>query len=149
MQGCVRKDASATSFLTFERSKVWLGEHEKSTENNGPWLAPVVLATVILVLHTSFAAQDPPSAPVSQGSAGFSRANLRSSRRTHKRPPAKISPTADHVEDSAVNYVFLPVTVKDSEGRLVPDLTRNEFRVLDDNVEQRIEFSLPKPFRCP
>jgi VWFA-related protein len=32
----------------------------------------------------------------------------------------------------------LPVTVKDSSGQLVPDLTRDEFRIFDDNVEQRI-----------
>jgi VWFA-related protein len=39
---------------------------------------------------------------------------------------------------TTVNTVILPVTVKDSSGRLVPDLTREEFRILDDNVEQRI-----------
>lgn len=46
----------------------------------------------------------------------------------------------------AVNYVFLPVTVKDPSGRLVPDLTRDEFRVLDDDVEQRIEFFSAEAF---
>src|SRR5579859_3488207 len=37
-----------------------------------------------------------------------------------------------------VNLVVLPVTVKDSGGVLVPDLTKEEFRVFDDNVEQRL-----------
>src|SRR5262249_10359782 len=37
-----------------------------------------------------------------------------------------------------VNLVVLPVTVKDSAGVLVPDLTKEEFRVFDDNVEQRV-----------
>src|SRR5262249_9993647 len=37
-----------------------------------------------------------------------------------------------------VNLVVLPVTVKDSVGTLVPDLTKEEFRVFDDSVEQRI-----------
>jgi len=45
-----------------------------------------------------------------------------------------------------VNLVILPVTVKDHEGRLVADLTRSEFRILDDNVEQRIEYFSVDPF---
>ncbi|GAC1637259.1 MAG: hypothetical protein NVS9B14_17070 [Candidatus Acidiferrum sp.] len=39
---------------------------------------------------------------------------------------------------TTVNTVILPVTVKDLAGNLVPDLTREEFRIFDDNVEQRI-----------
>lgn len=34
---------------------------------------------------------------------------------------------------------MLPVTVKDSSGELVPNLRADEFRVFEDNVEQRIE----------
>ncbi len=45
-----------------------------------------------------------------------------------------------------VNYVFLPVTVKDGAGRLVADLTRSEFRIIDDNVEQRLEFFSAEAF---
>jgi len=37
------------------------------------------------------------------------------------------------------NLVVLPVTVKDASGRLVPDLARDEFRVFEDNVEQRVD----------
>ncbi len=37
------------------------------------------------------------------------------------------------------NLVVLPVTVKDSNGRLVPDLGKDEFRVFEDSVEQRID----------
>ena len=37
------------------------------------------------------------------------------------------------------NLVVLPVTVKDRGGRLVPDLGKDEFRILEDNVEQRID----------
>lgn len=44
------------------------------------------------------------------------------------------------------NLVVLPVTVKDSSGRLVADLTRNEFRVFEDNVEQRIEVFTAEAF---
>ena len=37
------------------------------------------------------------------------------------------------------NLVVLPVTVKDKSGELVPDLRRDEFRVFEDNVEQKID----------
>jgi Ca-activated chloride channel family protein len=40
----------------------------------------------------------------------------------------------------SVNQVIVPVTVKDSEGRLVPDLSKDEFRIFEDNVEQRIAY---------
>ena len=39
-----------------------------------------------------------------------------------------------------VNEVVIPVTVKDGRGALVADLERNDFRVLEDNVEQRISY---------
>ncbi len=39
-----------------------------------------------------------------------------------------------------VNQVLVPVTVKDGAGRLVPDLRLDEFRIFEDNVEQKIAF---------
>jgi Ca-activated chloride channel homolog len=45
-----------------------------------------------------------------------------------------------------VNYVVLPVTVKDRAGRLVADLKQDEFRVLEDNVEQRLEVFTAEAF---
>jgi Ca-activated chloride channel family protein len=39
-----------------------------------------------------------------------------------------------------VNQVVVPVTVKDSSGRLVADLTKDEFRIFEDNVEQRVAY---------
>lgn len=39
-----------------------------------------------------------------------------------------------------VNQVVVPVTVKDGSGRLVPDLRKDEFRILEDNVEQKIVY---------
>lgn len=36
------------------------------------------------------------------------------------------------------NTVVVPVTVKDRNGNLVPDLRRDEFRVFEDNIEQQI-----------
>lgn len=47
-------------------------------------------------------------------------------------PPPRISVSS--------NLVLLPVTVKDRNDNLVPDLKRDEFRIFEDNVEQRIEF---------
>jgi Ca-activated chloride channel homolog len=38
-----------------------------------------------------------------------------------------------------VNEVVVPVTVKDRGGRLVADLRRDEFRIFEDNVEQKID----------
>jgi VWFA-related protein len=37
-----------------------------------------------------------------------------------------------------VNQVIVPVTVKDRSGRLVPDLSKDDFRIFEDGVEQRI-----------
>jgi VWFA-related protein len=39
-----------------------------------------------------------------------------------------------------VNQVIVPVTVKDHSGRLVPDLTKDDFRIFEDKVEQRIAY---------
>ncbi len=44
------------------------------------------------------------------------------------------------------NLVVLPVTVKDGSGRLVADLGKDEFRVFDDNVEQRIDVFTTEAF---
>jgi Ca-activated chloride channel family protein len=39
-----------------------------------------------------------------------------------------------------VDQVIVPVTVKDGAGRLVPDLRQDEFRIFEDNIEQKIAF---------
>jgi Ca-activated chloride channel family protein len=39
-----------------------------------------------------------------------------------------------------VNLVIVPVTVKDGAGRLVPDLQQDEFRIFEDNIEQKLGF---------
>ncbi len=44
------------------------------------------------------------------------------------------------------NLVVLPVTVKDRSGRLVPDLGKDEFRIFEDNVEQRVEVFTSEAF---
>ena len=45
----------------------------------------------------------------------------------------------------SVNQVVVPVTVKDGSGRLVADLRRDEFRVFEDNVEQKIVYFGAEP----
>ena len=44
------------------------------------------------------------------------------------------------------NLVVLPVTVKDRSGNMVPDLRRDEFRVFEDNVEQKIDVFTAEAF---
>ena len=107
-------------------------------------LAPLVLASSLLC--PSGLPQEPPSAPVPKVPQDAP-------------PPSQTKPQDTQIPASqqnpsdsqttlkfSVNYVFLPVTVKDSEGRLVADLTRSEFRVFDDNVEQRLEFFSAEAF---
>ena len=61
-------------------------------------------------------------------------------------------PTAPSLSDAQAritvnsNLVVLPVTVKDHSGELVPDLRRDEFRVFEDNVEQRIDVFTAEAF---
>lgn len=45
-----------------------------------------------------------------------------------------------------VNQVVVPVIVKDGGGHLVPGLSKEDFRILEDNVEQRIAFFSAEAF---
>ena len=45
-----------------------------------------------------------------------------------------------------VNQVIVPVIVKDGGGRLVPDLRKDEFRIFEDNIEQRIGYFSAEAF---
>jgi len=47
---------------------------------------------------------------------------------------------------TSVEMVVVPVTVKDAQGRLVNDLRRSDFAVLEDGVEQRIAVFSTSPF---
>jgi len=44
-----------------------------------------------------------------------------------------------------VTSVIVPVTVKDGAGHLVPDLRRDEFRIFEDNIEQKIDSFVAEP----
>jgi len=45
-----------------------------------------------------------------------------------------------------VNQVTVPVTVKDSNGRLIEGLTKNDFSVYEDGKEQTVNFFTSDPF---
>lgn len=47
---------------------------------------------------------------------------------------------------TTVDLVVVPVTVKDSQGRLLPGLRREDFRVLDEGEEQRVTLFSVDPF---
>jgi Ca-activated chloride channel family protein len=66
----------------------------------------------------------PPSAPAQdQGTAG------QPAQQQQTAPPRIVVPT---------NLVVVPVTVKDSRGQLVSGLTRDDFRIIEDNVDRRV-----------
>src|SRR5215213_647780 len=56
---------------------------------------------------------------------------------TLKRPPEQ-EVTPGDVISVMTTEILLPVTVRDSSGRLVNNLTRNDFRVFEDNREQPV-----------
>ena len=52
--------------------------------------------------------------------------------------PQTPAPQAGPKITAHANEVIVPVTVKDRAGRIVPDLRRDEFRIFEDNVEQKV-----------
>src|ERR1700739_3479171 len=107
-------------------------------------LAPLVLACSLLC--PSGLPQEPPSAPVPKVPQDAPRPSQTSPKESQV-PINQQNPSDSQTTlKFSVNYVFLPVTVKDGEGRLLADLTRSEFRVFDDNVEQRLEFFSAEAF---
>ena len=60
-------------------------------------------------------------------------------------PPASQQPQQPPGVRVQVNQVLVPVTVKDGSGRLVPDLNRTDFRIFEDNVEQKIIYFSADP----
>lgn len=94
------------------------------------WAAAAASCFLLLALGLGEAppqAQEPPSAPVPK---------------QHPGPPPSTEPGQTETQAMIVknvNLVVVPVTVKDRDGRLVPDLVRDDFRVFDDDVEQHID----------
>jgi Ca-activated chloride channel homolog len=107
-------------------------------------LVPLVLVSGLLC--PSSLPQEPPSAPVPKVPQDAPPPSQTKPQEAQS-PASQQNPSDSQTTlKFSVNYVFLPVTVKDSEGRLVADLTRSEFRVFDDNVEQRLEFFSAEAF---
>ncbi len=84
----------------------------------------LLLGLVVLVAATAaaFAQQQPPQ----QTPPGASQ----------QAPPAQQKGARPLT--AITRLVYVPVTVKDSHGQLVGDLTRDEFRIFADNAEQKI-----------
>ena len=81
--------------------------------------------SLLLLMPTAFAQQPaaaPPAKPPAQAQAPKAAAESQT--------PTKIRVTT--------TTVVVPVTVKDRSGNLVPDLRKDEFRIFDDTVEQKI-----------
>jgi VWFA-related protein len=102
-------------------------------------------AVPLAVIALSFAgllavrAQEPPQAPTPKPGETAPPASTQTS------TPSAQSETRARII-STVNLVVLPVTVKDSVGNLVPDLTKEEFRIFDDNVEQKLSLFTVEAF---
>ena len=62
-------------------------------------------------------------------------------------PPKGQGPSvATYTLRTRVNFVLVPVTVKDSHGAILPGLTHNDFQIYEDGVQQRITFFTEDPF---
>ena len=84
---------------------------------------------IILPLLCTLALTAPPSVPEGQKPAA----------------PAQQEDVPARIKVST-NLVIVPVTVKDSEGRLVVDLRKEEFRILEDDIEQNVDVFSNDPF---
>jgi VWFA-related protein len=62
-------------------------------------------------------------------------------------PPKGQGPSvATYTLRTRVNFVLVPVTVKDSHGAIIPGLTYNDFQIYEDGVQQRATFFSEDPF---
>src|SRR5258705_857708 len=108
-------------------------------------LAALLLASGLLCL-SGLLAQEPPAAPVPKVAPDAAKQSPPRPQDSQI-PASQQNPTdSQSILKINVNYVFLPVTVKDGDGHLIPDLTRSEFRIFDDSVEQRLEFFSAEAF---
>jgi VWFA-related protein len=111
------------------------------------WGYMTACALLFGVAASPLSAQNPP--PPTTGSDGAQSGT--SAPKPEAAPPARQAPAATAGQTPAqtpprrapgtiaikTEFVVVPVTVKDRAGRLVPDLHRDEFRIFEDNVEQK------------
>lgn len=92
-------------------------------------IAAVGLSLLTLLCGTASFAQDSKPAPVAQQPAA---------------PAPVAAPAAPQETGTKIpvtsSLVVVPVTVKDGKGNLVPDLKKEDFRIFEDGVEQRLSF---------
>src|SRR3989442_3668434 len=91
-------------------------------------LRKTLLMAVTLLLAASFAELKAQPPQDSAGSASPAQDTPSSPQQTGVQTRIRIP----------VDQVIVPVTVKDVGGRLVPDLRRDEFRIFEDKIEQKI-----------
>ncbi len=75
---------------------------------------------------------------------------------TSKKPPSsqtQVPADEEVIEDDEVikietNFVTLPVSVLDRQGRFISGLTQNQFQIFDNGIQQKVEYfaSVEKPF---
>src|SRR5215467_10949378 len=117
----------------------------RKTQFSGSGVSRAVLALLAFGV-AGLLAQDPPPAPVPKVNPPPA-PQAPAAQAPERTPPRTTAPSdSQGTLRVNVNLVILPVTVKDGNGRLVPDLTRAEFRILDDNIEQRIDFFSAEAF---
>jgi hypothetical protein len=98
--------------------------------------------TLILAPLVYVAAQGPQS---SAPAGSSTQAPAPASQVVRPPAPASLSDAQARITVNS-NLVILPVTVKNRSGELVPDLRRDEFRIFEDNVEQRIDVFTAEAF---
>src|SRR5580704_14782706 len=89
-------------------------------------LALSALVIALAVLFARAAEISPPAAPLPQAPE------------QQPEQPQKQTPDPRARIRTTVELVVVPVTVKDSKGNLVADLGKNDFRILEDGVEQQV-----------
>jgi Ca-activated chloride channel family protein len=94
----------------------------------------------VLALTIAAQNQDLPAAPVPNASAPVTSAPVSNAPAPAPAPQAPLQQPsqAPVIRPNASSLVIVPVTVKDSRGQLLGGLTRDDFRIFEDNVERKI-----------
>lgn len=96
-------------------------------------------------------------APATSSSSGNGQAPQSGAATPSQTQPSQVPPpvipaqgqgasSASYTIRTRVNFVLVPVTVKDKSGQLVPGLTWHDFQIYEDGVPQRISFFTEDPF---
>jgi VWFA-related protein len=99
-------------------------------------IAFFVAASLCGLIGAQSQSTPPLPAPPPQGTTGSS---------SSQQAPAGQGDTRSRIVVRS-DLVIVPVTVKDSQGRLVGDLQKDEFRVFEDDIEQQILLFTSDPF---